>query len=78
MSDVGFEPTPSYEDQNSHSSSLPESKVNLESGALDHSANLTFCHECSVQSRCGFGTKLAENVDLGQGRTGDLLRVKQT
>ena len=41
VSDVGFEPTPSSEDQNSHLSSVPQSKVNLESGALDHSANLT-------------------------------------
>ena len=41
LSEVGFEPTPSSEDQNSHCNSLPESKVNLESGALDHSAILT-------------------------------------
>ena len=41
VSDVGFEPTSSSEDQNSHLSSVPQSKVNLESGALDHSANLT-------------------------------------
>ena len=41
LSDVGFEPTPSSEDQNSHDSSVSQSKVILESGALDHSANLT-------------------------------------
>ena len=43
LSEVGFEPTPSYEDQNSHLRNLSESKVNLESGALDHSAILTLC-----------------------------------
>ncbi len=39
MSEVGFEPTPSNEDQNT----LPrsEKKDHLESGALDHSAILT-------------------------------------
>ncbi len=37
---MGFEPAPSYEDQNA----LPllEGKVNLESGALDRSAILTY------------------------------------
>ena len=42
LSEVGFEPTPSYEDQNSLSISLR--KENLESGALDRSAILT-CYE---------------------------------
>jgi hypothetical protein len=39
LSEVGFEPTPSDEDQNALSLSV--SKVYLESGALDHSAILT-------------------------------------
>ena len=39
LSEVGFEPTPSQEDQNALSLSV--SKINLESGALDHSAILT-------------------------------------
>ncbi len=39
LSDVGFEPTPSYDDQNTRHSS--EWKESLESGALDRSANLT-------------------------------------
>ena len=64
LSDVGFEPTPSYEDQNSHFNSLSESKGNLESGALDHSANLTVELDWPKS-------------DPGQARTGDLLRVKQ-
>ena len=40
---MGFEPMPSYEDQKSHCP-LPIRKqgLNLESGALDHSAILTF------------------------------------
>ena len=39
LSEVGFEPTPSFEDQNSH---FTEAKSNaLESGALDRSAILT-------------------------------------
>jgi hypothetical protein len=39
LSEVGYEPTPSDEDQNAHSLSMR--KVTLESGALDHSAILT-------------------------------------
>ena len=39
MSEVGFEPTPSFEDQNAH---FTEAKsISLESGALDRSAILT-------------------------------------
>ena len=44
LSEVGFEPTPSYEDQNALSN---EEKVSLESGALDRSAILT-CDSLSV------------------------------
>ena len=40
MSEVGFEPTPSYEDQNTRL--LSEGRKHLESGALDHSAILTY------------------------------------
>ncbi len=39
LSEVGFEPTPSDEDQNALS--LSARKVTLESGALDRSAILT-------------------------------------
>lgn len=39
VSDVGFEPTPTYVDQNTQS--LCREGFYLESGALDHSANLT-------------------------------------
>ena len=39
VSEVGFEPTPSFEDQNAH---FTEAKsISLESGALDRSAILT-------------------------------------
>ena len=42
LSEVGFEPTPSYEDQKSlHYSLSREQGMYLESGALDHSAILT-------------------------------------
>ena len=41
LSEVGFEPTPSIEDQNSQSL---EKGISLESGALDRSAILT-CYE---------------------------------
>ena len=40
MSEVGFEPTPTFVDQNALTRSSRKG-VNLESGALDHSANLT-------------------------------------
>ena len=40
LSGVGFEPTPSYEDQNTQLS--VQKQGILESGALDHSANLTY------------------------------------
>lgn len=39
MSEVGFEPTPTYVDQNTQP--LLRGKITLESGALDHSATLT-------------------------------------
>ena len=44
MSEVGFEPTPSFEDQNPQCviHILTVDKLSLESGALDHSAILTF------------------------------------
>ena len=49
MSEVGFEPTPSYEDQNSHTTLDQRARVNLESGALDHSAILTYSlGKCSM------------------------------
>jgi hypothetical protein len=40
MSGVGFEPTPSDEDQNAPSRSV--NKIALDSGALDRSAILTY------------------------------------
>ena len=40
VSEVGFEPTPSFEDQNAHS--IEAKRITLESGALDRSAILTF------------------------------------
>ena len=42
MSGVGFEPTPSIEDQKSHLIPYQGTRPCLESGALDHSANLTY------------------------------------
>ena len=43
LSEVGFEPTPSREDQNSYGPMLDKGKVyHLESGALDRSAILTY------------------------------------
>ena len=39
VSEVGFEPTPSFEDQNTHFSEAKS--LSLESGALDRSAILT-------------------------------------
>ena len=41
LSERGFEPLPSSEDQNSHSLPTWKQGMNLESGALDHSAILT-------------------------------------
>ena len=43
LSGVGFEPTPSIEDQNSPTVPYQGTRHSLESGALDHSANLTVC-----------------------------------
>ena len=40
VSEVGFEPTPSFEDQNSHF--IEVKSISLESGALDRSAILTW------------------------------------
>ena len=46
VSEVGFEPTPSFEDQNAH---FKEAKsVSLESGALDRSAILTYCENYQI------------------------------
>ena len=41
VSGVGFEPTPSIEDQKSRLLPYQGTRQGLESGALDHSANLT-------------------------------------
>ena len=41
MSEVGFEPTPTYVDQKPQLNT--EQVLTLESGALDHSATLTTC-----------------------------------
>ena len=53
VSEVGFEPTPSFEDQNAH---FIEAKSNsLESGALDRSAILTLLKKSSeIQKLIGF------------------------
>ena len=40
VSEVGFEPTPSFEDQNAHFTAAKS--ISLESGALDRSAILTY------------------------------------
>ena len=42
LSEVGFEPTPTFVDQNAHS--LEVKRISLESGALDRSAILTFLY----------------------------------
>ena len=41
LSGVGFEPTPTFVDQNTHSDAFTGKILDLESGALDHSAILT-------------------------------------
>ena len=41
MSEVGFEPTPTFVDQNTHSATILQRRSSLESGALDRSAILT-------------------------------------
>ena len=49
MSEVGFEPTPTFVDQNTHSATILQRRSSLESGALDHSAILTVvceAHHC--------------------------------
>ena len=72
LSDVGFEPTPSSEDQNSPPVPYKGTKLCLESGALDHSANLT------VLKMWLTFKKYLIAFEPCQARTGDLLRVKQT
>ena len=42
VSGVGFEPTPSFEDQNAWDPTFRASHRELESGALDRSAILTY------------------------------------
>lgn len=42
VSGVGFEPTPSFEDQNTSDPTIKASRIELESGALDRSAILTY------------------------------------
>ena len=72
VSDVGFEPTPSSEDQNSLPIPYKGTRLCLESGALDHSANLT------VLKMLLTSQKYSITFEPCQARTGDLLRVKQT
>ena len=64
MSGVGFEPTPSIEDQKSLL--VPDQGtrlVGLESGALDHSANLTL-YLCLVEK----ADRVCENKNLSRAR----------
>ena len=47
LSEVGFEPTPTFVDQNTHSATYLQRRSSLESGALDRSAILTTdCNTC--------------------------------
>ena len=55
LSEVGFEPTPTFVDQNAHSVRVKSSA--LESGALDRSAILT-CEMCTIIQQ--FSTILAK------------------
>ena len=55
LSEVGFEPTPTFVDQNTHSATSLQRRFSLESGALDRSANLTdslnksyICYMCML------------------------------
>ena len=48
LSDVGFEPTPTFVDQKALC--LYSGKLALESGALDHSANLTRYRDAEMDS----------------------------
>ncbi len=57
LSEVGFEPTPSDEDQKALSLSV--SKVHLESGALDRSAILTLYKHCKIGSSKVKGTLIS-------------------
>ena len=41
LSEVGFEPTPTFVDQNTQSATISQRRFTLESGALDRSAILT-------------------------------------
>ena len=45
VSEVGFEPTPSFEDQNAHF--IEAKSISLESGALDRSAILTLLRKAT-------------------------------
>ena len=74
LSGVGFEPTPSIEDQKSLAAPYLGTRLCLESGALDHSANLTLRGTVPKTENTHGKTK----IEPCQARTGDLLRVKQT
>ena len=64
LSEVGFEPTLSYEDQNSLCSPLSRGQGNhLESGALDHSAILTELFRCVKYSTTFARTLNTPKVD---------------
>ena len=50
LSEVGFEPTPTFVDQNTHSATCLQRRFSLESGALDRSAILTTRNMCGLTS----------------------------
>ena len=53
LSEVGFEPTPSFEDQNAHF--IEAKSISLESGALDRSAILTLLRKsCEIHKVVDF------------------------
>ena len=54
MSEVGFEPTPTFVDQNTHSATILQRRSSLESGALDRSAILTtvkYAFQCQYKKQ---------------------------
>ena len=56
LSTVGLEPTPSEEDQNTQPNIYSSIRMNLESGALDHSATLTFSVVVKIWQNAKFVT----------------------
>jgi hypothetical protein len=63
LSEVGFEPTPTFVDQNTQSTCI-QASLALESGALDHSAILTLRLLRGVGAQAAYSPRRSSTISM--------------